>query len=323
MRPRRSPRYTVGIGVGYPLIGLLDQVAGLRAAYGCGLALSLGAWVVAWIALPAELPGPRPRIDWPGGLLLSVATLGLLLLVAEPAVWQSLWSALTIPTVTTAAFACWVLVEIRTAAPLVDVRLLSQPTVLRANIAMAVAGVGLYLLFSVFTRYVQTPDDAAYGFALPGVAAGAALIPFSVLGFVAGRVSPALIARLTAGWTYIGATLIAMLAAIVFATASGSLAAVLVAMGVLGYGVGGISAAMPALVLAGVPETETASVLTINQIVRSIGFAVGSALAGLLLAASTPAGQPIPTAQGYVSAALWSLLPLGLGALIIGTPRRR
>lgn len=314
---------TVGIGVGYPLMGFLDQIAGLRAAYGCGLALSLTALLVAWIALPAEPPGPLPHIDWLGGLLLAVATLGLLLLVAEPAVWRSPATAVAISAVAGASLLAWVLVELRTATPLVDVRLLSTPSVLRANMAMAVAGVGLYLLFSVFTRYVQTPADAAYGFALPGAAAGAALIPFSVLGFLAGKASPSLIARSTARWVYVGASVTAMVAAVVFATASGSLAAVLIAMAVLGYGVGGISAAMPVLVLVGVPQSETASVLTINQVVRSIGFAVGSALAGVLLATATPAGAVLPTQQGFVTAAWWSLLPLGLAAVVIGAAGTR
>lgn len=69
---------TVGIGVGYPLIGLIDQVAGIRAAYGLGLALSVVALIVAWRCLPADTPGPRPRIDVPGALLLAAGTLGIL-----------------------------------------------------------------------------------------------------------------------------------------------------------------------------------------------------------------------------------------------------
>ena len=80
---------------------------------------------------------------------------------------------------------------------------------------------------------------------------------------------------------------------------------------------------MPVLVLVGVPQSETASVLTINQVVRSIGFAVGSALAGVLLATATPAGAVLPTQQGFVTAAWWSLLPLGLAAVIVGAAGTR
>jgi len=43
---------------------------------------------------------------------------------------------------------------------------------------------------------------------------------------------------------------------------------------------------MPKLVLVGVPPGETASVLSINQIARSIGMSIGCALAGFPLAAS-------------------------------------
>ncbi|MFE4952320.1 hypothetical protein ACFQ9V_19615 [Leifsonia sp. NPDC056665] len=104
---------------------------------------------------------------------------------------------------------------------------------------------------------------------------------------------------------------------VLLAVGAGSLALVLLAMTVLGFGVGGVSAVMPRLVLEGVPAPETASVLSINQIVRSVGFSIGSALAGLLLAAATPAGALLPPAGGYVAASLWVLPLLAAGTLIV------
>ncbi|WGW12878.1 MFS transporter [Saxibacter everestensis] len=319
---------TVGIGVGYPVIGLLDQLAGLRAAYGLGLVLSIAALVIAWLVLPKEAPGPRPGIDWPGALLLCLGTLGALLVIAEPSTWNRPWVGASILVITVVFLTAWAAVELRTSVPLVNLRLLGQPAVLRANLAMIVAGIGMYLLFSLLTRYLQTPSGAPYGFGLPGVASGAALIPFSALGFVAGKALPGLIARISNRWAYLVSAAAVMLAAAVFAATlfaatSGSLIAVLVAMAVLGLGVGGISAAMPSLVLTGVPPAETASVLAINQIVRSIGFSIGSALAGLLLATATPAGGLLPTRQGYITATLWALLPLGLSGLVILIGGRR
>ncbi|KAA0022157.1 MFS transporter [Antrihabitans cavernicola] len=312
---------TVGIGVGYPVISLLDQVAGLRAAYGCGLVLSAAALIVAWRTLPAEAPGERPRIDVVGALLLALGTLGILMLIAEPTIWATPWLAFGVLAGSIGILAVWAIVELRTATPLVNLRLLSQGLILRANVAMLVAGMGLYLLFSLITRYVQTPADAHYGFALPGVAAGAALIPFSLLGFVAGKALPHLVARITERWTYALSVVIAIGSALLFATAYRSLVAVLVAIALLGFAVGGVSAVMPKLVLVGVPQAETASVLSINQIIRSIGFSVGSALAGFLLASTTPSGSVLPTQHGYVTAALWALPALAASALIIATNR--
>lgn len=312
---------TVGIGVGYPVISLLDQLAGVRAAYGLGFLLSAAALVIAWRALPTEAPGERPRIDVTGALLLALGTLGLLLVVAEPAMWATAWLAGGLVAGSVAVLALWAFLELRTTAPLVDLRLLGRGPVVRANLAVLVAGVGLYLLFSVSTRYVQTPAGAQYGFALPGVAAGAALIPFSLLGFVAGKAVPRLIVRITERWTYTVSVVMAMAAALLFAAAGQSLLAVLVAIALLGFAVGGVFAVMPQLVLVGVPREETASVLSINQIARSIGMSAGSALAGFLLAASTPNGTMLPTQNGYITAALWALPPLAISALIIATNR--
>lgn len=315
---------TVGIGVGYPLIGLLDQVAGLRAAYGLGLAASVGALVIAWRAVPMDPSRLSTRVDVRGAVLLGLGTLGILLVVARPTVWANPWIGGSVLVLAIAVLGIWGTTELRTPLPLVNLRLLAQPAVLRANAAMLVAGIGMYLLFSLLTRYLQTPATAGYGFGLSGVLAGAALIPFSVLGFVAGKVAPVGIARLSERWVYVTAVVSVMIAALLFAIGSGSLIVVLVAMTVLGFGVGGVSAVMPRLVLAGVPKPETASVLSINQIVRSVGFSIGSALTGLLLATATPHGDLIPTHHGYVSTALW-VLPFAAGsvAVIIWTQRRR
>ncbi|MEO8907778.1 MAG: MFS transporter [Microbacteriaceae bacterium] len=311
---------TVGIGVGYPLIGLVDQLAGLRVAYGVGFVVSVGAFIIAWRALPADAPRPQPRVDVRGAILLGIGTLGLLLAIADPAVWEQPWIGAAILAVTAAVLGAWVAVELRTASPLVDLRLLTQPAVLRANLAMLIAGVGMYLLFSILIRYVQTPETAVYGFGLPGVLAGAALIPFSALGFVAGKLAPRFTSRYSGRGAYVAAAISVMVAAVLFAAASGSLIAVLVAMAILGFGVGGVSAVMPGLVLVDVPKPETASVLSINQIVRSIGFSIGSALAGLLLATATAPRALLPAVHGYVIAALWvlpflavSIVPILLG----------
>lgn len=327
--PERSPSTiaalsvatTVGIGVGYPAISLVDQLAGLRAAYGLGFLLSAAALGVAWRTLPAEAPGNPPRIDIPGALLLAFGTLGLLLVVAQPSIWASTWLAGGILVGSAAVLAVWAFVELRTRAPLVDLRLLGQAPVLRANLAVLVAGTGLYLLFSLFTRYVQTPAAAGYGFALPGVAAGAALIPFSLLGFVAGKAAPRLIAHIAERWTYLLSIVVAVAGALLFVVGNGSLTLVLVAIALLGFAVGGVFAVMPKLVLVGVPQRETASVLSINQIARSMGMSVGSALAGFLLASTTPEGTMLPTLDGYVTTTLCALLPLAASALVIAVKR--
>lgn len=313
---------TVGAGVAYPLMGLLDQLAGLRIAYGVGFLLSVIGALLAWRTLPKDGPGPTVGLDIPGSILLGIGTLGVLLAVAQPSVWDSPWVGGSVLVVAAIALGAWAVVERRAAAPLVDLGLFARGGLLRANAAMLTSAVGMYLLFSLLTRYVQTPADAGYGFGLSGVLAGAALLPFSALGFLAGRLTPWLTARLSARWSFVVDAAFVILAAGLFAIAPGSLVATLTAMAVLGFGVGGASAIMPRLVLDGVPSQETSSVLSINQIVRSVGFSIGSALAGLLLGLATSTGS-FPDRHGYTTAAVCVLPLLVLSAMVILTGRKR
>lgn len=308
---------TVGVGVSYPLMSLIDQLAGLRVAYGGGFALSLAAVLIAWRTLPKDAARPSVKVDVPGAVLLGIGTLGLLLALAQPSVWDAPWVAASVLLLAAVALVAWVALERRTAAPLVDLRLLAQGGVLRANAAMLTSGVGMYLLFSLLTRYVQTPAHAGYGFGLPGVLAGAALIPFAVLGLVAGRLTPWMTARVSARHTFVIYAAFVVVAAGLFALTPGSLAATLATMAVLGFGLGGVSAIMPRLVLDGVPQQETSSVLSIVQIVRSVGFSIGSALAGLLLATATPADALFPPESGYPIAAVCVLPLLALSVVVI------
>lgn len=314
---------TIGIGVGYPLVGFLDQIAGLRVAYGLGFLLSLAALVLAWRVVPADVPQAQPRVDTVGALLLGAGTLGVLLVIAEPAVWEHPWAGWAVLASAIVVLSIWVVVELRTRTPLVDLRLLARPALVRANSAILMAGVGMYLLFSLLTRFVQTPAAAGYGFALSGVLAGAALIPFSVFGFVAGKLSPHAVKRFSDRSVYAASVASVMVAAAIFAVGAHSLVVTLIAMAVLGTGVGGVFAVMPKLVLASVPQAETASVLAVNQVVRSIGFSIGSALAGLLLAAATSPGSLLPGEHGYTRSALWVLPMLTISAAAILLARRR
>ncbi len=313
---------TVGIGVGYPLMGLLDQVGGLRLAYGAGFALSVAAVVLAWRALPVDPPRTPVHIDIPGAILLAAGTFALLVAIAETDAWTEPWIGLSLVAAAGACLAGFTVVELRVASPLVDLRLFARAGVLRANVAMFLSGIGLYLLFVMLSRYLQTPAEAGYGFGLSSLAAGAALIPFSALGFLAGRLLRRMLRRVSAPTAYLVPTAGVIACAVIVVLGSGSLIAILVAMACLGFGLGGITFLMPVLLLTEVPARETSSALAINQIVRTVGFSLGSALTGLLLAQATPAGVLSPAPAGYTTAALWAIPFLVLSALLVLPVRR-
>ena len=310
----------IGIGAGYPLAGLLAEFGGLRAAYGLGAAVTIVALLTAVRSMPAPPPGRSARVDIPGALLLAGGLLAVLLVLSETSIWSSRPAVAAAVTVLgLALLGAWAWHERRTPFPLVDVRLLRHRAVAIANIAMLAGATGMYLLLTLITRFTQTPRAAGYGFGLTTFEAGLVLVPFSLLGFLGGRVTPSLRARFGARRVLAGSAIVVLGAFALFAIARSTIAGPLLAMAILGAGVGGFSAAMPAVILAVTPDSETSSAMSFNLVVRSVGLSVGSAVGGLVLSAGTAAGHLFPADSAYTTAAWTGAAVMAVTALISAT----
>jgi predicted MFS family arabinose efflux permease len=311
---------TVGIGVGYPIAGLLAQLGGVRVAFLLGVVVAAAALVTAIVVLPRD-DGDTSRdekVDWLGASLLSVGLVAVLFVTSQSGIWVSnpvLPGLILVGGVV--VLAAWVTVERRVSRPLVDLAALRHPAVAGANLVMLVSGISMYLLFSLIVRYMQTPSQIGYGYGLTDVEAGLVLVPFSVLGFVAGRVVPTLRQRVRPFVLLTASGVVIIVACALFAGARTSgVALPIVAMSLLGFAVGGFSAVMPQVILAVTPAGETAAAMGINGVVRAVGFSIGSALSGLILAAYTSSGHFAPADSGYTVAAL-AAAALAIASIIL------
>ncbi len=315
-----------GVGLGYPLTGIIAQTLGIHAAFWSGAGVSALALILAAIVLPSSATRPTIPLDAPGAVLLGAALAALLLGLSEGEHWG--WTSgrlLALLVGAVVLLAAWVKHELRTAHPLVELRLVRQRSVLTADVTALLAGVGMYLLMSLVTRFVQTPRSVAgYGFGSSVAVAGLILLPFSLASVAASRVAAFLARRgspervLPMGC---GLFLLAMLA---FVVARTSYWQVIGTMMLAGLAVGCTFAVMPALIVRAVPLQETGSAMSFNQVLRYVGYSVGSALSATVLQAHTPRGHALPSASGYGVAGLlgcgvWALAV----ALSIGLPGRR
>ena len=303
----------IGAGVGYPLAGLLAEFGGVRAAYGLGLFVTSAAFLAAWRSMPMAPEGRSAHVDVAGALVLAAGLFLVLFLASERSLWSHHLAAAMVLAVAAVLLLClWTASELRSKTPLVDVRAVRHPAVAWANIAMFVGGIGMYLLLTLITRYAQTPHGAGYGFGLTTFVAGLVLVPFSVLGFVAGRLTPRFRRRIDAPVLLAGSAVVVGGGFVLFAVARSNLAELFVAMGVLGLGVGSFSAAMPGIILAVTPKSETSSAMSFNYVVRSVGYSLGSALGGLVLAAGTDTGHLFPNDGAYTTAALFGIAAMAI-----------
>jgi predicted MFS family arabinose efflux permease len=321
---------TAGIGVGYPIASLLAQLGGVRVAYLLGVVVAAAALITAVVAIPRDTsaaPATEP-VDWFGASLLSAGLVAVLLVTSQSSWWSgNPLLVVLILLVGAAVLAAWVAVERKVAHPLVDLTALRHPAVAGANVVMFVSGTAMYLLFTLITRFVQTPSQVGYGYGLSEVEAGLVLVPFSVLGFVAGRVVPKVRRKVGPFGLLTANGVVLAVACVLFAGTRGmGVVWPVGVMGVLGFGVGGFSAVMPQAILAVTPTEETAAAMSVNQVVRSVGFSLGSALSGLVLAAHTAPGSFAPTDSGYSTAA-WTAAALALLttvlAVVINTSRSK
>jgi MFS family permease len=295
-----SVTVAAGLGLGYPLAGLVAEVGGLHAAFWAGAAISGTALVCAAAVLPASTAAPSRRLDLVGALLLAVAVGGLLLALGEAETWGPtsplLWSLVGGAVL---ALIGWVLWELRSPAPLIDLRLARGRTAASAHAAALLVGLACYLLIASVPILAQAPVAPGPGFGVSILVAGLILLPFSVGSMVGSRLARTLADRLGQRAVLPLAALVQSGAFVLLATARSQLWQLFVLMGVAGLAVGAAFAAFPALVVSAVPPSETGSAMSLNQVLRYVGFAMGSALTAAVLGAATPESGDAPAAGGY------------------------
>jgi MFS family permease len=305
-----------GIGAGYPLAGLFAEYLGLYSAFWFGAAVGVLALAASILVLPAS-PDRHAPVDLTGAAVLGLGVAGLLLVLAEGPAWG--WASpvtLTVAVVSVAALAGWVVLELRTRYPLIDLRLLRHPQVLAANASGLLVSIGFYPLLSLVVRYVQTPAHAGYGFGAPVVIAGLMLTPLSLASFAASRVARPLATRFSREWVVAASVVVLIAALLVFLLARGAYWQIIVSMTLVGFGVGCVFAVNPVQIVAGVPGEETGSAMSFYQLVRTVGYSIASALSATVLILYIRPGHTVPASAGYSTAALVSIAVLIVGLAV-------
>lgn len=284
-----SVTVATGLGIGYPLTGVIAGLFDFRFAFWFAALFVTTAIIVVYRGVPAgpDEQAARVPFDYTGAGLLGLGLGALLLGVSEGPNWG--WSSpWTIGAFIFAAvvLTAWVRTGLRMRHPLINLRVLRNGEVLLANGTAVGLGAAMYIGLSISSLVAQAPASTGYGIALPVFWAGFVMFPLSVGSFSANRLVRRLSHRIRLTTLLpIGAGIMTA-AGMLLWFAHTELWEILIGMLVFGLGMGASYAAMPALIARSVAIQELGSSVSFNQVLRTVGSSFGTAVSGAVLAAN-------------------------------------
>jgi MFS family permease len=320
-----SAIFGIGGALGLPLSGVVVDVLDTHWLFWLSL-LALPAALAAHLLIPPLPPGRRPRIDWAGAALLSVALGAILLGVSEADHWG--WgSPANVGLIGGGLLlaGAFLVVEARTAEPLIELDVLRRPAVATTNLSAFMVGVAMFASFLLVPRFAEAPERAGYGFGASVTLAGLLLLPAGVTQFLTGPFAGRLGTRIGFRAVLVTGALLASASFVVMALAHDHEWEVAVAGALLGAGISFALAAMANLIVAAVPQSEVGIATGINTVMRTVGGSFGAAIATAILAGSTGGPDGLPTEGAYTAAFAFSagagLLAVGAALLVPRSPQ--
>jgi MFS family permease len=288
----------LGVGGGFGLVlgGLIDEHLSWHWLFWIPLVVLALAAVCTWRFIPESKVRSPGKINWLAATLLTVGMSCLLIGIAQTTAWG--WTGLrTLILLGVGVLTCvaWVLVELRSSNPLIDMAMMRVRGVWTVNLAAFLVGGGLYAWFLLLPQFAQLPRSTGFGYGASVVVAGLYLLPcavgMGVLGSVAGRVER----RFSSRSALIAGAAVSAVACGWLTIASRHPYDMLLSSTLLGIGIGLAFAALGNLIVQAVPANQTGAASGMNTVLRTIGGAVGGQIAATFVVGGTVGGLPALT----------------------------
>uniref|UniRef100_A0AAU2V1F4 MFS transporter n=1 Tax=Streptomyces sp. NBC_00003 TaxID=2903608 RepID=A0AAU2V1F4_9ACTN len=307
-----------GITLGPAISAALAMVSDWRLGY---WAFAVGAVLlaVAVRTLIDEYKGGRPeRTDWAGAVLLGVAVTALLAALVQG---RSGWLApkvLALFAVAVVLAVAFVVVELRIATPMVDLRLFRDPDFNAATLGSLFTGLSILGVLS----YLPTVMQKSMG--MTALAGGAMLGIWAGTSFVVSLLTRRLTDRVL-GWHRLIIGLVLSIVgdvAILGIAPDANWARFVPGLVVSGIGSGLLNAGLARMAVESVPAHRAGMGAGANNTARYVGAAIGVALTVVASTSVTPSGNAAVDAGAGMDRALLVCAGLSaLGALCIALTR--
>jgi EmrB/QacA subfamily drug resistance transporter len=316
----------VGGGIGVVLGGLIVEHLNYHWLFWIPLAVTLAAAVCTQLFVP-ESPVRMPgRVNWLAAALMTIGFCSVLIAISETITWG--WgSARTLGLLAAGLVICagWVLVEVRSEVPLIDMAMMRIRGVWTTNLVAFLLGAGMYASFLILPQFAQLPKSTGFGFGASVVTASLYLLPsalgMSVLGSLAGRVAR----RYGSKLAVIAGSGVTALSFALLAVAHGHPYDMLISAALMGVGIGLAFAALGNLIVQAVPPSQTGAATGMNTVMRTLGGALGGQVVATLIADNVARGLPTVTGftESFTLQAAFLVIAMLAGTLVPMMSERR
>jgi EmrB/QacA subfamily drug resistance transporter len=309
----------VGGGLGLVIGGLIDEHLSWHWLFWIPLPAMVIAAACTWRYIPESQVRSPGRVNWAAAVLMTAGMSCVLIAIAQTTAWG--WTGpRTLGLLATGLALCgvWILAELRSRNPLIDMTMMRARGVWTANLAAFLLGAGMYACFLLLPQFAQLPRSTGFGYGASVVAAGLYLLPCAlgicVLGSLAGRVQR----RFSSRHALIAGAAVSAVACGWLTITSRHPYDMLLSSTLLGIGIGLAFAALGNLIVQAVPASQTGVASGMNTVLRTLGGALGGQIAATFVAADTVHGLPALTGftRTFGMSALFLVFCLVAGLLV-------
>jgi MFS family permease len=286
----------IGGGVGIVAGAAIVEHLSWHWLFWLPLVLIVAAAICTWRFVPESPVRVPGRINWPAAAQMSGGMTFVLVAVSETTTWGG-GGPKTVGLLVVGAVLCvaWVVVELRSSQPLIDMTLMRVRAVWTANLAAFLLGAGMYASFVVFPQFAQLPKSTGFGFGASVVGSALYLLPSTAGMFVVGFAAGPIAARFGSKAALVAGSIFTAASFGFLAAPHGHVYDMLLSSTLLGVGIGLAFAALGNIVVQAVDDHQTGVASGMNTVMRTVGGALGGQLTATFLADHVRGGYPTVT----------------------------
>ena len=171
----------IGIGIAYPLSGIMATYVGIRATFFCGGVITLLAVIISrrLINLKKDI---KEKFDIPGSILITTIISFLILLLSSLELHFDLKSAVLYFVGFSVSLFFWFRTSAKSINPIISLRVIMLPESLITNLMSLLSGVTIYMLITASMFRIQ--QSSPPGLSETPLMAGLVMTPMSIAALV-------------------------------------------------------------------------------------------------------------------------------------------